>query len=814
MRGRSALFVVLVMICSGCWAQFRGDAAHTGVQPLEFTVGPGNVGSLNPTWSATIGGLNQTAPVVAAGTVFVGSDDHKLYAYDAAGAKNCVPGSCQPIWTATTGNVVSATPAVAGGVVYVGSVDHKVYAFSADGSTNCSGTPTVCTPLWTAAVGYQISAVAVANGVVFATASVGKVFAIDAAGVTNCTGAPLVCKPLWSTAGGPILVNTPAVANGVVYATSSDAKLYAYDAAGATACTGTTTRTCKPLWSATVGGAANQAPAVADGHVYVPGGIGGLQAFDAAGTTNCSGTPKTCTPVWTSAGPSYVAPALASGIVYGDVGGTLAAFDSRGVTNCSGSPAVCTPLWSAAAGTTTSPVVANGVVYGGADNGDLGAFDATGTTNCTGTPTVCTPLWTAGGVPGSGLAIVNGTIYTLSQSKMHAYRPCSNPVAAIGWAPCELRDAYQLPSLTGGQGKTVAIVDANHDPNAYSDLAVYRRTFGLEPCDLGGGCFRQVNQLGQNTNYPPADPGWSVEISLDLDMVSAVCPRCKILLIEAPNTLSDITTAEDTAVALGADVISNSYGTNETFNINVNDVHYTHPGVPIVASSGDGGYAAGPQYPAVVPGVTAVGGTTLERAATPRGWTESVWADGININEAGSGCAHYEAKPSWQTDTECTQRTVADVAAVASNLAVYDTYGGPPGWITVGGTSASAPIVAAIYALAHGTTGVADLYSHPTLLHDVTTGSNGSCNSSYLCTAVPGYDGPTGLGTPCGTQAFGPAFTSPTNCNTPPPVSAALLNPAARLARPAMTTPACRTAPPGGVRCLSYVSADHPTRSP
>ncbi len=805
MRCRIALLAVLALACSGCWAQFRGDAGHSGFQPFEFAVGPSNVANLTPAWSAVLGGPNPSAAVVASGTVFIGSDDRKLYAFDGAGTKNCALSECQPLWTAIAAGSVASTPAVSNGVVYVAGVDKKVYAFSADGTTNCAGTPTVCSPLWTAAVGSTIGGpVAVANGMVFATSQAGKLFAFDAAGITNCTGVPLACKPVWSSVAGPLLTRAPAIANGVVYAVTSTGSLDAYDAAGAVGCTGATTRTCQPLWSTPASGTATESPAVAGGSVYIPTGTTGLQAFDAAGIVNCSGTPKTCTPRWTSAGPSYYAPAIANGIVIGDTNGRLAAFDARGITNCSGTPVICNPKWTGAPGTVISstPSVANGVAYV-ESGGGLSAYDRDGVTNCIDTPTVCTPLWSAASTASGSPAIVNGTIYTVSaQQGLHVYRPCSNPVSAAGYAPCELTNAYQLPSLIGGKDMTVAIVDANHDPNAEQDLAVYRRTFGLEPCTRDNLCFRQVNQLGQTSNYPPADAGWAVEISLDLDMVSAACPRCKILLVESPNSLAAIGTAEDTAVALGANVVSNSFGASETLNLGVSDSHFTHPGVPIVASSGDGGYAGGPQYPAVIPSVTAVGGTFLDRATTPRGWTESVWADGVNINESGSGCSLYRSKPSWQTDTGCPNRAVADVAAIASNLAVYDTYGGPTGWITVGGTSASAPLVAGMYALARGTVGVSDIYANTAFLHDVTTGSNGTCSSGYLCTAGVGYDGPTGLGTPCGTRAFGAAFVSPVDCGTQSP--AATLRPSARQPRPAAVVPSCATAPAGGVRCLSY----------
>ena len=328
---------------------------------------------------------------------------------------------------------------------------------------------------------------------------------------------------------------------------------------------------------------------------------------------------------------------------------------------------------------------------------------------------------------------------------------------------------------------------------------MYRSTFGLPPCTTEDGCFRQVNEHGQSSNYPSPDVGWAAEISLDLDMVSASCPNCNILLVEANNTANDLAIAEDTAASLGANVISNSYGEDESSTLKQQDSHYNHPGIPIVVASGDKGYAAGPQWPAVVPTVTAVGGTTLTQTSTGRGWSEKVWNDGTPGNITGSGCSTLETKPSWQHDAGCTRRTVADVAAVAKNLAIYDSYQ-MSGWFPEGGTSAAAPIIAGVYALGADTGGASDIYAHPGLLFDVTSGNNGSCAGSYLCTAKLGYDGPTGLGTPCGTGAFGGAIPSPAGCGG----SASTALTGAPTAPLADYVPACRTAPPGGVRCAAY----------
>jgi hypothetical protein len=329
-----------------------------------------------------------------------------------------------------------------------------------------------------------------------------------------------------------------------------------------------------------------------------------------------------------------------------------------------------------------------------------------------------------------------------------------------GLGATDLRDAYRLPTSSGGEGQTVAIIDVFDNPKAESDLAVYRAQYGLPPCTTANGCLRKVNADG-GTTLPRADSGWAEEISLDLDMVSAACPRCHILLVEADQpSLSSLGIGVDTAVRLGAKYISNSYGGPEETAASVTDFHhFDHPGIAITAASGDGGY--GVLFPATSPAVTAVGGTSLIRAANARGWNETAWSG------AGSGCSTRAAKPAWQKDPGCPRRTVADVSAVAdprTGIAVYDTFG-LGGWQVVGGTSAAAPIIAGAYALAGslpaGGYAAAVPYAHPQKLNDVLQGSTGICDPAYLCTAGPGYDGPTGLGTPNGVDAFRAGTSEP-----------------------------------------------------
>lgn len=333
-----------------------------------------------------------------------------------------------------------------------------------------------------------------------------------------------------------------------------------------------------------------------------------------------------------------------------------------------------------------------------------------------------------------------------------------------GYNPADLRSAYQLPSSTAGTGQTVAIVDAYNDPNAEADLGVYRSQFGMAACTTANGCFRKVSQTG-GTRYPTSNGGWSQEISLDLDMVSAACPNCHILLVEASTaSLTNLGTAVNEAVKLGATVVSNSYGGGESSaDTSYDTSYYNHPGVPITVSSGDSGY--GVQYPAASQYVTSVGGTSLTRASNARGWSESVWSTS-STEGAGSGCSAYDAQPSWQSSVSnissvCARRAVADVSAVAdpaTGVSVYDSYSyqGQSGWLVFGGTSVAAPLIASVYALAGNDSGVtygSYPYSHTSSLNDVTTGSTASCGSD-LCTATTGWDGPTGLGTPNGTAGF------------------------------------------------------------
>ncbi len=323
-----------------------------------------------------------------------------------------------------------------------------------------------------------------------------------------------------------------------------------------------------------------------------------------------------------------------------------------------------------------------------------------------------------------------------------------------GYGPVQFRTAYGLPS-SASKVQTIGIVDAYNDPNIESDLGVYSSHYGLPKCTTANGCFKKVNQAG-GTSYPQTNAGWALEISLDVEITHAICPNCKILLVEATsNSFANLIAAEDYA-RTHANIVSNSWGGGEFSSETTSsyDGHFNHVGIPITFSTGDGGY--GVQYPASSHYVTAVGGTTLNLNTNNTRKSETVWSG------AGSGCSAYEPKPTWQKDTGCIRRTVADVSADANpntGASVYDTvrYQGVSGWFKVGGTSLSSPLIAAVYALAGNGTSTVDAsysYSHRTGLFDVTSGSNGTCGGSYLCTGKTGYDGPSGLGTPKGTSGF------------------------------------------------------------
>ncbi|MHB1087913.1 MAG: S53 family peptidase [Acidimicrobiales bacterium] len=374
----------------------------------------------------------------------------------------------------------------------------------------------------------------------------------------------------------------------------------------------------------------------------------------------------------------------------------------------------------------------------------------------------------------AGIAHCSALIRTGGVSSQRHFHASSAATASIGdsgaYSPAYLQSAYNVASFSGSaatNGRIVAIVDAYNDPKVVSDMARYRHSFGLPACPrgivstTGTTCSIQVvNQDGARAPLPAPRASWSLEASIDVDMVSAICPRCQILLVEAKSSaMSDLGTAVNTAVAMHADVVSNSYGTAE-YPSEVSDaqLYYSHPGVPIVAAAGELG--RGVEFPAAAPNVVAVGGTTLVQYSDNgvRDGFETAWS------KTSSGCSAYEPKPAWQRSLACKNRSVTDIAAVAdpsTGVWIYDSYKSS-GSLIAGGTSVAAPIISALFALAKSdqwtnTDPVAHLYQSASALSPV---GNGSTSNAAT------YSNVTGLGSPGATPnsllAFGatPASTS------------------------------------------------------
>lgn len=324
-------------------------------------------------------------------------------------------------------------------------------------------------------------------------------------------------------------------------------------------------------------------------------------------------------------------------------------------------------------------------------------------------------------------------------------------ITPSGYGPVDLQSAYYSGTAPAGSTKIIAIVDAYGYPNAEADLAVYRSQYGLPACTTANGCFIKRDQRG-GTAYPRYNSGWAQEQALDLDMASAMCPSCKIMLVQGDSaSLTNLAAAVNWAATQANVVaISNSYGAGETGTASYGAA-YDHPGIAVTVSSGDSGYGAA--FPATAPGAIAVGGTNLKRAANTRGWAEAAWTGG------GSGCSAVFAKPGWQLDPLCTNRMEADISAVAdpaTGVAVYGPTGRGQGsgWLVFGGTSVSAPLIAGMYGArgAGATNASSGIYgANAAYFNDIVSGSNGSCGGTYFCTTQAGYDGPTGRGTPIGT---------------------------------------------------------------
>ena len=342
-----------------------------------------------------------------------------------------------------------------------------------------------------------------------------------------------------------------------------------------------------------------------------------------------------------------------------------------------------------------------------------------------------------------------------------------------GYSPKQLRAAYSVSGVASGL-PIIGIVDAyGYYPNGFTsarqDLNAYSKQFNLPILPKCKGaivqsavpCFQAVNQKGGHKLPTTIDQGWAAEQAIDVQVAHALCENCSILLVEAnTNGIADLFSAENTGAKLGANVMSNSWGSSEFSGESSADAQFfTHPGVVMTAGTGDDGYAGGVFYPASSPNVVAVGGTSLFLKNGKKYLSEAAWSG------AGSGCSEFESRPTWQPSLPgCpANRTVGDIAMDADpNTGVAICTGCTTCcWQMFGGTSIGTPIVAGMFAIAgripQDTTEPSGiLYENvsKTNSRDIVGGSTGDCDFAYLCNAVPGYDGPTGLGSPKGLDIF------------------------------------------------------------
>lgn len=337
--------------------------------------------------------------------------------------------------------------------------------------------------------------------------------------------------------------------------------------------------------------------------------------------------------------------------------------------------------------------------------------------------------------------------------------------APNGFGATDLQAAYKIPQNATAT-PTVAVVAAYGYPELEADLAVYRTQYGLPACTIANGCLKIVNQTGATAPLPappPANDDWTLETALDVDMVSAACPKCTIVVVQAVDNIGNgLFTGQSAAAKLGANIVSNSWGGPEQPGQSLAGFETVlgNSGIATFAAAGDNGYndaGEGPNYPATSSKVIAVGGTTLVKDQSPRGYSETAWSQG------GSACSLSIAKPSYQTNTGCNFKATTDVAAVGNpqtGVAVYNSRNG--GWHILGGTSAASPFVAGLFAATGNSNKVSGefLKANAAKLYDVTSGTNGTCASQILCTAGVGWDGPTGYGTP-NASAFITASTVP-----------------------------------------------------
>lgn len=307
-----------------------------------------------------------------------------------------------------------------------------------------------------------------------------------------------------------------------------------------------------------------------------------------------------------------------------------------------------------------------------------------------------------------------------------------------GFGADAIQAMYHIdPNL--GDGVTVAVVDAYGYDELESDLAVYRAQYGLPECKLATGCLTIFNNNGDTTPLAhDSDQGWIGETALDVDMVSAACPRCKIVVVQAASPGGGLEVGQSVVRGKPVDTISNSWGGGESAITPSEEGDYNNPGIGTFAATGDNGFVGGASYPGTSAYVIAVGGTKFD------GTTNTAWSD------AGSACSSVIAKQVWgPNDAPCSMRAAADISAIAdpqTGVASYIAKQG--GWSAVGGTSAATPIAAALFAAAgHADARPQFIYAHRDAFIDVVGGTSGSCGGP-LCNGVTGWDGPTGVGIP------------------------------------------------------------------
>jgi len=367
------------------------------------------------------------------------------------------------------------------------------------------------------------------------------------------------------------------------------------------------------------------------------------------------------------------------------------------------------------------------------------------------------------------------------------------PRVLPGYNASQIRTAYGITE-TGTANSVIAIVDAYSYPTALADLNAYRANYGSDttaltactitnnvpvfpPATTGRGCFAQVSQLGRTNNLPRSNTGWNQEAALDIEMATAICPNCSILLVAANSaSFADLNTAVGAAKNFSnVKAISNSYGGADFrasgLGATNNYELASQKGIAVTASSGDSAY--GVSAPASFTNVIGVGGTTLNLNSNNTRASESVWYTSttarngrVTISGTGSGCSTLNSIPAAQSQsiTTCPGKVISDISAVADPATgvgvIYNS-----GFYVFGGTSVASPIIASMFAASafapSGTTYANSLLWRAGVrsnYYDVSVGKNlASCAANNkLCSAVIGWDGPTGWGTPNGTAVFRP----------------------------------------------------------